>query len=50
MFEKNASRQVNTSWTLELVDVVNKKRKIPLKRVDKAKVPLRPTYLRSTIY
>lgn len=50
MFEKNASRQVKTSWMLESVEMVNRKRKIPLNRVESAMVPLRPMYGRSTKY
>ena len=49
MFWKKASRQVKASWKSESEEMVKRKTKTPVMTVAMAIVPLRPTYLRSTV-
>lgn len=48
-FWKNATRHWNASWKSASVEEVNKNRKMPVSIVEIAIVPLRPTYLISTV-
>lgn len=49
MFWKKASREEKAIWKLESRLMVKRKRKTPDSRVEMAIVPLRPTYLMSTV-